>query len=153
MSEETKCLWCNTDATKAAAQHVSPHATWCVHFRRDQSSEPTFKQMMLGEWPVSYEWPRLLRLNGSRQPGKTQDQARWSALQQLMADARKQFWDARRTSSVVAKAIRVGLDEGLEEVEALLLAVTGLLEQNSELAEEVQRLTEVVNATQDNNKR
>lgn len=143
MSEETKCLWCNTDAVEAAAQHVGPHATWCVHFRKDYSSERTFKQMMLGEWewPVSYEWPRLLRLYGSRGGGgKTQDQVRWSALQRLLADARKQFWEARRTSSIVARAFDVGMSERLEEAEALLLAVTGLLQQNQELTAEIHRL-------------
>ena len=91
-------------------------------------------EMYLGEWPVSYEWPYLRKMHGSRGGGKSQDQVRRTALQRLTADARKQFWEARHTSPTVARAIQVGLTEGLEEAEALLLAVTGLLEENRRLA-------------------
>ena len=91
-------------------------------------------ELYLGEWPVSYEWPRIRKTHGSRGGGKSQDQVRLTALQRLIADARKQFWEARHASPVVARAIQAGLTEGLEEAEALLLAVTGLLEENRGLA-------------------
>ncbi len=87
-------------------------------------------EMYLGEWTVSYEWPRIRKTHGSRGGGKSQDQVRRTALHRLIADARKQFWEARHTSPIVNRAIEVGLAEGLEEAEALLLAVAGLLEEN-----------------------
>ena len=92
-----------------------------------------FLSQIRGSWEPDYSWPRMRREYGSRGGGKTQDQQQSKRIFDLVNGNRRLFWEARRDSPIIAKSIEIGLSEGLEESEALLLAVVALLEQNREL--------------------
>lgn len=107
---------------------------------RDLPNEKSFRSQYMGEWASDYSWPKMRRMYGSRGGGKSEDLRRRKRVQDLLTENRKQLWEARSNSPIVNRAIEVGLSEGLDEAEALLLAVVGLLDENRRLMENAQAL-------------
>jgi hypothetical protein len=92
-----------------------------------------FNSQHMGEWISDYSWPKMRRSYASYSGGP-----RIQRLDKLLREQRRLFWEARRESVIVVRAIDFALSEGLEEVDALLIAVVGLIQQNRELMQNAQ---------------